>query len=61
MNTKKRKEALVEIEKQAMLDKTAQEAIEAANNDPESDDDYGHKIFEHLLKNLKIKGFEDLD
>ena len=61
MNSKKRKVALAAIEKRAKLDKIAEEAIEAVDNAIDDSEDYGHKIFEELLKNVKIKGFEDLD
>lgn len=61
MNKKQRKIALAQIEKKAMLDKIAEEAITTIDNTIEPTEDYGHKIFEELLKNVKIKGFEDLD
>jgi hypothetical protein len=58
---KNRKDNIASIEKKAMLDKVAQEATESVDNSIAPTDDYGHKIFEELLKRVKIKGFEDLD
>jgi len=61
MSRKNRKNNIVNIERKAMLDKSAQEATTTVDNNINPTDDYGHKIFEELLKRVKIKGFEDLD
>lgn len=50
MNKKFRKKALAKVEEQATLQKIAQEAAVATQNEP---DNYGDKVFDLLLENLK--------
>lgn len=51
-----RKEILKKIVKEAELNKTAQEAIEAAGDT--KGDEFAHRIFDALLNNIKIDGLD---
>ena len=60
MNREQRKISLAQLNKQAALNKVADEAIADVNNagieDPQQ---YAHQIFQELLKSLKINGIDD--
>lgn len=61
MNIRDRKAALTKLAKETSLNKTAQEVLDKVNQSPDSNEDFGHKIFMELLNNIEIEGFEDLD
>lgn len=60
MNAKQRKIALAKLTKQATLDKIAEDVVADVNNTGIEDPDrYAERIFDELLKNLKIEGLDD--
>lgn len=55
MNKQSRMKKLQELIKQAELDKTAQDAIDSANNTQDGDE-FAHRIFEALLNKIENSG-----
>ena len=60
MNRNQRKIALAKIQKEAALNKIAEDVVDDVNNagieDPQQ---FAHQVFQDLLKSLKIDGLDE--
>ena len=60
MNLKQRKIALAKLQKEAALNKVAEEVVDDVNSaNIEDPRQYAHQVFQELLKNLKIDGLDE--
>ena len=58
-NTNQRKSALKTILKEAKITEACKKIAEDVNLAAENPEEYAHKVFEALLKNLDIEGLDD--
>lgn len=60
MNINQRKEKLNQLQKEASLNKIAEDVMSDVNNlDIADPDEYAHQVFLKLLENLHIDGLDD--